>query len=77
MALTPAAGYKNGVATVNLSSYTWSGTTTDTFPIGVRRRGDTSSFDSFFSGDIIAIAFYNATLTAQNIADLTAAMNAL
>lgn len=77
IALTPAAGYKNGVATVDLSSYTWSGTTTDTFPIGARRRGDTSSFDSFFSGDIIAIAFYNATLTPTQIGLLTTAMNAL
>lgn len=47
------------------------------FFIGCKNTKGTAVFNAGTAGNLYACAFYNATLTAQNIADLTTAMNAL
>lgn len=47
------------------------------FFIGCKNTKGTAVFNEGTVGNLYACAFYNATLTEQNIADLTTAMNAL
>ena len=73
IALAGNTPYLNGSAET-LTSGTiggWVGTSTVKMTIGKRSNG------AFFAGDIIAIAFYSATITAPQVAALTTAMNAL
>jgi hypothetical protein len=75
LALNNLGLFLNGTRIRDLSAASWSGTSTDTFPIGCRTTLGTLS--SFATGNVYAIAFYSGTLTAEQIASLTTAMNAL
>ena len=75
--LTPKAGYINGIRTHDLSATTWSGTLAHAFPICARRRGDSSTYDGYFQGTVVAISYYYMTLSPYQAAALTIAMNTL
>lgn len=71
LAVTPNAGYVNGVQNVTFSA-TWSGSGGGIF-IGTRN----GSAPAPLNGNIQAIAIYSTTLTAPQVAAISAAMAAL
>ena len=74
MAIAGANGYRNGTPeTGSISSVAYD-STNDIYIGGWNANG---TYSAVFVGSIQAIAFYSSVLTAQNIADLTTAMNAL
>lgn len=74
MCLADKKTYWNGSYVADVTA-TYTNTNTRSDYIGGYNNNGTAAL---FSGiDIYALAIYNATLTAQNIADLTTAMNAL
>ena len=74
LAMTKDAGYKDGVIITAISS-TWVGAAGGTVYIGARDRAGAA--DYYMTGDIQAIAIYNTTLTAPQVAAVSAAMAAL
>lgn len=75
MALTPGQGYYNGVADGASWAVSWSGTPVPVF-IGTWNNNGTPS-NAAWNGSIQAIAIYSATLTAGEVAAVSAAMAAL
>lgn len=68
-------GYRNGVAESGTVNQAWSGTLTHALYIGARNNAGTT--DQYFNGKIQAIVIYNMTLTAPQVAAVSAAMAAL
>jgi hypothetical protein len=69
LAITPTNGYRNGTSEASMAGY--SGTNARSMYIGAINSGSASLF---FSGNILALAIYNATLTAPQVAAISAAM---
>ena len=77
LALSGPQAYRNGRKTVDTRGR-WSGKGKG-FPlfIGARNNYKKNGADSFFSGDVLAVAIYASVLTEEEIAALTARMKAL
>jgi hypothetical protein len=74
LAVAGAAGYRNGA--INATGITtWTGDASNPIVIGARSTGTLTQF--FYIGNIQAVAIYNATLTAPQVAAVSAAMAAL
>lgn len=74
LAVTPAAAYADGAYLGDVTG-NWTGTTTYTITIGGHRINSTVA--EFWGGNIQAVAIYSDTLTAGEIATVSAAMAAL
>jgi len=72
--ITDVIGYRDGVLD---NTYSTSGTTYNTGTRGGGIAIVSSAHPSWYKGDIMALAIYNAALTAPQVAAITTAMNAL
>lgn len=74
VALTPEALYKNGHV-IGTAAQDWSGVT-PAFP-DIGASNDNGTPGEFWQGDILAVAVYDGTLSAPEIATISARMNGL